>query len=200
MRDILAMTRVIPVVTVADASHARAIATALVAGGLPVIELTLRTPAALDALAEMVTVPGAVVGAGTVVRGVQAEQAAAAGARFLVSPGLTARVCDAARASGLPILPGVATAGDIMRGLEVGLSAFKFFPAEAAGGIPALTALAAPLAECVFCPTGGITPLRAPAWLALPSVASIGGSWLVPAGPPDLPEITRRAASAAAMV
>lgn len=197
MKEIMAMARVVPVVTVEDASHARPIAAALVAGGLRVIEVTLRTPAALEAIAEMAQVPGAVVGAGTIARGVQVEQAAAAGARFLVSPGLTARVCDAARASGLPFLPGVATAGDIMRGLEAGLSAFKFFPAEAAGGIPALTALAAPFSDCLFCPTGGITPARAAAWLALPSVPCVGGSWLVPAGHPEPSEITRRAVHAA---
>lgn len=170
---------VIAVLTLDEAGRAAEVARALVAGGVRVLEVTLRTPAALDAIAAMARVEGAIVGAGTVVSADQVDAAARAGAQFLVSPGLTERVARAALASGLPFLPGIATAGDIMRGMELGLDRFKFFPAIAAGGLPALKSLAAPFGDARFCPTGGITPDNAGAWLAEPSVLCVGGSWLV---------------------
>ena len=147
---------VIPVLVIEDATHARLIAEALVAGGLPVLEVTLRTSAALDAIAEMKKVPGAIVGAGTVVDVAGLDSAIAAGAEFIVSPGLTDNLGKAAIAKGIPLLPGIANAGDIMRGLDLGLTHFKFFPAEASGGIPALKSLIGPFGGCKFCPTGGI--------------------------------------------
>jgi 2-dehydro-3-deoxyphosphogluconate aldolase/(4S)-4-hydroxy-2-oxoglutarate aldolase len=173
---------VIPVLVVDDAHHARELAVALVAGGLRVLEVTLRTPAAIDAIRYMNLVPGAIVGAGTVTSKAQLDEARAAGAEFIVSPGLTENLGHAAIASGLPFLPGVATAGDIMRGLDLGLTHFKFFPAVAAGGLPALKALAAPFGQCRFCPTGGITAETAPEWLAFDPVLCVGGSWVVPRG------------------
>jgi 2-dehydro-3-deoxyphosphogluconate aldolase/(4S)-4-hydroxy-2-oxoglutarate aldolase len=197
--ELLAMAPVIPVLVVEKVDFARPIAEALVAGGLRALEVTLRTPAALDVIAEMARVEGAMVGAGTVLDDRQMEAALRAGARFIVSPGLTERLGDAARAQGVPLLPGVASAGDIMRGLDLGLTRFKFFPAEAAGGIPALKALSAPFGSRRFCPTGGVTQATAPDRLALPSVACVGGSWLVPAGVPDTAAITRRALAAAAL-
>jgi 2-dehydro-3-deoxyphosphogluconate aldolase/(4S)-4-hydroxy-2-oxoglutarate aldolase len=197
IRGVMLRAPVIPVLVIEDARHAVLIAEALVEGGLPVLEITLRTAAALDVLAAMAQVPGAFVGAGTVVTARGAEEAVLAGARFLVSPGLTASVADAAKALDVPLLPGVATAGDIMRGLDLGLDHFKFFPAEAAGGLRALKALAAPFGMARFCPTGGITAASAPEWLAHPSVLCVGGSWLVPAGAPDVAVIRARAREAA---
>ena len=183
--DIMALAPVIPVLVIDEVAHAVPVARALVAGGLPVLEVTLRTPAALDVIAAMATVEGAVVGAGTVVTEHDLDASIAAGARFAVSPGLTERLGRAALAAGLPWLPGVATAGDLMRGFELGLDRFKFFPAEASGGLGALRALAAPFGRARFCPTGGITLASAPAWLAEPAVACVGGSWIVPRGAPD---------------
>ena len=200
MNDIEALMRlapVIPVLVVDDVAHAVAIAQALVAGGLPVLEVTLRTACALDAIAAMKRVPGAVVGAGTVLNEADLNAAIAAGAEFIVSPGLTAPLGKAAAASGIPFLPGTANAGDVMRGLDLGLTRFKFFPAEAAGGIAALKAIAAPFGMVKFCPTGGITLASAPAWLALDAVLCVGGSWIVPKGPPD-PEAIEATARAAA--
>jgi 2-dehydro-3-deoxyphosphogluconate aldolase/(4S)-4-hydroxy-2-oxoglutarate aldolase len=168
----------IPVLIVEDVAQARAIAEALVAGGLRVLEVTLRTPAALDVIREMSRVEGAVVGAGTVLNETQLQESIDAGARFAVSPGLTERIGRAAIASGLPFLPGVSSPGDIMRGLDLGLSHFKFFPAVASGGIPGLAALSGPFAEARFCPTGGITMETAPDWLALDPVLCVGGTWL----------------------
>ena len=176
--EIMDLVRVIPVL-VLDGSHDPAeLATVLVEAGLPVIEVTLRTASALSAISAMSAVPGAIIGAGTVLNKGQLDQAVRAGARFIVSPGLTESLANAAE--GVPFLTGVATAGDIMRGLDLGLDRFKFFPAEAAGGIPALKALSAPFADVRFCPTGGITAATASDWLALPSVACVGGSWIVP--------------------
>jgi 2-dehydro-3-deoxyphosphogluconate aldolase/(4S)-4-hydroxy-2-oxoglutarate aldolase len=188
---------VIPVLVIEDAAHAGPIAEALVEGGLPVLEVTLRTPAALDAIRAMAQVPGAIVGAGTVLNGDQLDEACAAGARFIVSPGLTEPVARSALGRGVPFLPGIANAGDIMRGLDLGLDRFKFFPAEASGGRKALAALAGPFGAVRFCPTGGISAETAPAWLAEPHVLCVGGSWLVPKGSPDLAAI-RAAALAAA--
>jgi 2-dehydro-3-deoxyphosphogluconate aldolase / (4S)-4-hydroxy-2-oxoglutarate aldolase len=170
---------VIPVLTVADARIAQPLAAALVAGGLTTLEVTLRTPAALQVITEMAQVDGAVVGAGTVLNPRDLDAAQRAGARFAVSPGLTHSLVHAALDRGLPFLPGVATASDLMHGLDLGLDRFKFFPATAAGGIPALKALAAPFAQCRFCPTGGITQDSAADWLALDAVLCVGGSWLV---------------------
>jgi 2-dehydro-3-deoxyphosphogluconate aldolase/(4S)-4-hydroxy-2-oxoglutarate aldolase len=187
---------VIPVLVVEDAAQAEPIARALVAGGLTALEVTLRTPAALEVIRAMARVEGAVVGAGTVLNARDLDAALEAGARFIVSPGLTDPLTKAALARGIPYLPGVANAADIMRGLDHGLDRFKFFPAEAAGGIKALKALAGPFGQIRFCPTGGITEATAPDWLALAQVLCVGGSWVVPPGTPD-PDLIQRAAQAA---
>jgi 2-dehydro-3-deoxyphosphogluconate aldolase / (4S)-4-hydroxy-2-oxoglutarate aldolase len=190
---------VIPVLVIEDAAHARPIAEALVAGGLPVLEVTLRTAAALDAIAEMKKVPGAIVGAGTIVDIPSLESAIAAGAEFIVSPGLTDNLGKAAVAKGIPFLPGIANAGDIMRGLDLGLTHFKFFPAEANGGLPALKSLIGPFGQCKFCPTGGIKQETAADWLAVPEILCVGGSWLVGKGTPDVAAIEAAARAAAAL-
>ena len=176
--DIMRTGPVIPVLVIDDAANAQPLAEALVAGGLRVLEVTLRTPAALDAIRAMKRVPGAIVGAGTVVSSDQFEAAMDAGSEFIVSPGLTERLAGPIAASGVPFLPGVAIAGDIMRGLDLGLTHFKFFPAETSGGLKALRALAAPFYQCRFCPTGGITEATAPDWLAFDPVLCVGGSWI----------------------
>jgi 2-dehydro-3-deoxyphosphogluconate aldolase/(4S)-4-hydroxy-2-oxoglutarate aldolase len=176
---------VIPVIVIDDVDHAVPLAEALVAGGLRVLEVTLRTPAALSAIRAMKQVPGAIVGAGTVTGVADLNKALAAGAEFIVSPGLTDKLGKAAVAAGVPFLPGIANAGDIMRGLELGLDRFKFFPAMAAGGLPALKALAAPFSQCRFCPTGGISLDNAAEWLAFGPVLCVGGSWVSPKGAPD---------------
>ncbi|MDO7844340.1 bifunctional 4-hydroxy-2-oxoglutarate aldolase/2-dehydro-3-deoxy-phosphogluconate aldolase [Sphingomonas immobilis] len=178
IRDIMLTAPVIPVLVIDDVATARPLAEALVAGGLRVLEVTLRTPAALEAMREMKQVPGAIVGAGTVVNTGQFEQAMDAGAEFIVSPGLTERLARPIIESGVPYLPGTANAGDIMLGLDLGLTHFKFFPAMAAGGLPALKALAAPFYQCSFCPTGGISETTAPEWLAFKPVLCVGGSWV----------------------
>jgi len=190
---------VIPVLVIEDAAHAVPIAEALVAGGLPVLEVTLRTPAALDVIKVMREVPGAIVGAGTVLNPADLDAALAAGAEFIVSPGLTEALGKAAVATGVPFLPGTANAGDIMRGLDLGLTRFKFFPAEASGGIAALQAIAAPFGMARFCPTGGITQATAGNWLALDAVLCVGGSWLVGKGAPDPSAIAAAACAAAAL-
>lgn len=197
VEDIMTLAPVIPVLVIHDVAHARPIAEALVEGGLPALEVTLRTPAALDVIREMSKVEGAVVGAGTVLNPDDVKASVDAGARFLVSPGLTEPLANAAIASCVPFLPGTANAGDVMRGLDMGLTHFKFFPATANGGIPALKALAAPLFKARFCPTGGITEQTAADWLALDAVLCVGGSWVVPASEPDVVEIRKRAAAAA---
>jgi 2-dehydro-3-deoxyphosphogluconate aldolase/(4S)-4-hydroxy-2-oxoglutarate aldolase len=197
--DIMRLSPVIPVLTIADAAWAERIARALVAGGLKVLEVTLRTPAALEAIGEMAKVEGAVVGAGTVLNPGDLSASLKAGAQFIVSPGLTEPLARAAIAADIPFLPGIANAGDIMRGLDLGLTHFKFFPAEAAGGRAALASLAAPFHQVRFCPTGGITAASAPDWLAMPSVLCVGGSWLVAKGEPDLVAITQLAREAAAL-
>jgi 2-dehydro-3-deoxyphosphogluconate aldolase/(4S)-4-hydroxy-2-oxoglutarate aldolase len=194
---------VIPVLTIERLQDAVPLARALVDGGLRPLEVTLRTACALEAIARIASeVPDAIVGAGTVLNAADFGRAEAAGARFVVSPGLTEPLIAAARASGLPFLPGVVTAGEVMRGLDAGLDRFKFFPAEAAGGPGALKALFGPLAQCRFCPTGGVTAASAPAWLALPNVLCVGGAWVasadaVAAG--DWPAITALARTAAAL-
>ena len=198
IEDIMLMAPVIPVLVIEDVSHARPIAEALVAGGLPVLEVTLRTSTALDVIREMKQVPGAIVGAGTVLNEFALDDALKAGSEFIVSPGLTESLAKAAIAADVPFLPGTATSSDIMRGLDLGLDRFKFFPAEANGGIPALKAIAAPFGSVRFCPTGGIRAATAPDWLALDAVLRCGGSWLVPAGEPDVAAIEAAARQAAA--
>lgn len=186
---IMCTAPVIPVIVIEDEAHAVPLAEALVAGGLRVLEVTLRTPAALGAIRAMKQVPGAIVGAGTVTNPRELDAALEAGSAFIVSPGLTDTLGKAAIASGVPFLPGIANAGDIMRGLDLGLDRFKFFPAMAAGGLPALKALAAPFATVRFCPTGGISLDNAPEWLAFDPVLCVGGSWVSPKGAPDKPVI-----------
>ena len=195
--DIMRMAPVIPVLVIDGSIDPVALAETLVEAGLPVIEVTLRTPGALVALKAMADVSGAVVGAGTVLNKAMLGQAIDAGSRFIVSPGLTEPLGKAAIASGVPFLPGIANPGDIMRGLDLGLDRFKFFPAEAAGGLTALKALAGPFGDIRFCPTGGIREDSAGQWLAHPSVLCVGGSWLVPAGETDLAAIGDRARTAA---
>ena len=197
--DIMRRAPVIPVLVLDGSVDPAALAEALVEAGLPVIEVTLRTPNALDAIRAMAKVPGAIVGAGTVLNAGQLAVAAEAGARFIVSPGLTAPLAAEAASTGVPFLPGVATAGDIMRGLDLGLDRFKFFPAVSSGGIPALKALAGPFGGVLFCPTGGITQETAPAWLALEPVLCVGGSWLVPKGSADPAAIESLARAASSL-
>jgi 2-dehydro-3-deoxyphosphogluconate aldolase/(4S)-4-hydroxy-2-oxoglutarate aldolase len=187
---------VIPVIVIDDVAHAVPLAEALVAGGLRVLEVTLRTPAALPAIRAMKQVPDAIVGAGTVTNPRELDAALEAGSEFIVSPGLTEPLGKAAIAAGVPFLPGIANAGDIMRGLDLGLERFKFFPAMAAGGLPALKALAAPFGQCRFCPTGGISLDNAPEWLAFDPVLCVGGSWVSPKGPPDKAVIEKLAREA----
>jgi len=194
--EIMRTAPVIPVLVLEGDGDWAGLAETLVGAGLPVLEVTLRTAAALDAIRAMSQVPGAIVGAGTVLNEKQLEQAIVAGSRFIVSPGLTEPLGQAAVRSGVPFLPGVATAGDIMRGLDLGLERFKFFPAESAGGIAALKALSGVFGNVRFCPTGGIRADTAAAWLALPSVLCVGGSWLVEPGEPDLSAIAARARAA----
>jgi len=172
---------VIPVIVIDRIEDAVPLAQALVAGGVRVLEVTLRTPVALQAITAMAQVPGAIVGAGTIRSAADARAAKAAGAVFGVSPGYTPEVGAACREIGLPLLPGVATASEVMAAQADGLSFLKFFPATAAGGIPMLKALAGPFPDVVFCPTGGISLATAPDFLVLPNVKVCGGSWLTPA-------------------
>ncbi|MFD5097922.1 bifunctional 4-hydroxy-2-oxoglutarate aldolase/2-dehydro-3-deoxy-phosphogluconate aldolase [Streptomyces albidochromogenes] len=181
MTSVLDLAPVVPVVVLEDAADAVPLARALVAGGLPAIEVTLRTPAALDAIrAVAAEVPDAVVGAGTVISPAQVADAVAAGARFLVSPGWTDALLDAMAGSGVPFLPGVSTVSEVVALLERGVTEMKFFPAEAAGGTPYLKSLGAPLPRARFCPTGGITLASAPSYLALANVGCVGGTWMLP--------------------
>ncbi|MBY6081927.1 bifunctional 4-hydroxy-2-oxoglutarate aldolase/2-dehydro-3-deoxy-phosphogluconate aldolase [Ruegeria arenilitoris] len=179
-REICALAPIVPVLVVDDAAHARPLAEALVAGGLPALEVTLRTPAALDAIRAMVQVPGGVVGAGTLVTPDDVRAAKEAGAQFGVSPGATDALIAACEAEDLPLLPGAATATEAMRLLEQGYDMLKFFPAEASGGAPALKAIGAPLPQITFCPTGGVSPANARDYLSLPNVICAGGSWVAP--------------------
>ncbi|MEU4693985.1 bifunctional 4-hydroxy-2-oxoglutarate aldolase/2-dehydro-3-deoxy-phosphogluconate aldolase [Actinoplanes sp. NPDC023714] len=171
---------VIPVVVLDDAAHAAGLGRALVEGGVPIAEITLRTPAALDAIATMARNRDLLVGAGTVLTPEQATLAAEAGARFAVCPGLSRPVVERCRMLGLPVLPGVATATEVLAALESGLEAVKFFPASTSGGAPAVAALGAVFPDVRFVPTGGITAAGAGDYLALPSVLAVGGSWMVP--------------------
>lgn len=180
--SVLDLAPVVPVVVLSDATDAVPLARALVAGGLPAIEVTLRTPAALEAIRAIAgAVPEAVVGAGTVITPAQVGACVAAGARFLVSPGWTEVLLEALRGSGVPFLPGVSTTSEVVALLERGVREMKFFPAQAAGGTAYLKSLAGPLPQARFCPTGGIGPATAPEYLALPNVGCVGGSWMVPA-------------------
>ncbi|MET9500457.1 bifunctional 4-hydroxy-2-oxoglutarate aldolase/2-dehydro-3-deoxy-phosphogluconate aldolase [Streptomyces sp. NPDC006622] len=180
--SVLDLAPVLPVVVLAEVADAVPLARALVAGGLPTIEVTLRTPAALDAIRAIAdAVPEAVAGAGTVITPGQVADCRAAGARFLVSPGWTDALLTAMRASGLPFLPGVSTTSEVVALLERGVREMKFFPAQAAGGAAYLRSLAGPLPQALFCPTGGIGPDNAAEYLALPNVVCLGGSWMVPA-------------------
>jgi 2-dehydro-3-deoxyphosphogluconate aldolase/(4S)-4-hydroxy-2-oxoglutarate aldolase len=179
--SVLDLAPVVPVVVIDDAADAVPLARALVAGGLRAIEVTLRTPAALDAIRAIAEqVPDAVVGAGTVITPEQVKECVAAGARFLVSPGWTDVLLEAMRGSGVPFLPGVSTTSEVVALLERGVREMKFFPAEAAGGAAYLKSLAGPLPQARFCPTGGIAAARAPEYLALPNVGCVGGTWMIP--------------------
>ncbi|MGW2087928.1 bifunctional 4-hydroxy-2-oxoglutarate aldolase/2-dehydro-3-deoxy-phosphogluconate aldolase [Streptomyces sp. NPDC001880] len=201
--SVLDLAPVVPVVVLEDAADAVPLARALVAGGLPAIEVTLRTaaaPAAIEAIAA--EVPDAVVGAGTVISVRNVADTVAAGARFLVSPGWTDRLLDAMKASGVPFLPGVSTTSEVVALLERGVTEMKFFPAEAAGGTAYLKALSAPLPQARFCPTGGISLESAPSYLALPNVGCVGGSWMVPAdavAAKDWARVERLASEASAL-
>lgn len=179
-RELCLMAPVIPVLVVDDAAHAVPLAQALVAGGLPVLEVTLRTAAALDVIREMATVAGGIVGAGTLLTPKDVEDAKAAGALFGVSPGATDLILDACEANDLPLLPGIATASEAMRLLERGYTVQKFFPAEANGGAPALKAIGSPIPQVSFCPTGGVSLKNVNDYLSLSNTLCVGGSWVAP--------------------
>jgi 2-dehydro-3-deoxyphosphogluconate aldolase/(4S)-4-hydroxy-2-oxoglutarate aldolase len=201
-RAIGAQAPIIPVLVLDDAGSAPALARALVAGGLPALEVTLRTACALDAIRAMADVPGGIVGAGTLLTPADIRAAKDAGAKFGVSPGATPRLIAASVEIGLPLLPGAATASEVMALWEQGYDMLKFFPAEAAGGAPALKSIGAPIPQVAFCPTGGITPQNAASYLALPNVICAGGSWVAPKdliAKGDWVGITALAAAAAAL-
>lgn len=198
IEDIMRAAPVIPVLVLEGEQDWARLAETFVGAGLPVLEVTLRTPVALPAIRQMCEVPGAIVGAGTVLNERQLDDALDAGSQFVVAPGLTAPLSRAAGEAGVPYLPGVATAGDIMRGLDLGLDRFKFFPAEASGGIEALKALAGPFGDVRFCPTGGIRRETAADWLALAPVLCVGGTWFYRPGD-SFNEVAERARSAAAL-
>ena len=181
IRSILSLAPVVPVIILDDISQARPLAEALVAGGLPILEVTLRTPNALKVMEEMGKVTGAIVGSGTVRNALHMQQSVDAGCRFMVSPGISPRILDAADDIGIPLLPGIGTPSEAMTAAERGYSFLKFFPAEALGGAPVLKAFASPLADIKFCPTGGLDPAKAKTYLALPNVVCVGGSWMMPA-------------------
>jgi 2-dehydro-3-deoxyphosphogluconate aldolase / (4S)-4-hydroxy-2-oxoglutarate aldolase len=203
IKEIMTTSPVIPVMVINQIELAVPLAQALVSGGLKVLEITLRTPVALEAIRRIkAEVPGAIVGAGTIINTQTLQQALDAGSEFIVSPGVTDSLLDAALDSGIPILPGVVTPSEVMRLLEKGITAMKFFPAEAAGGIPMLKSLGGPLPQVTFCPTGGVTPKNAPDYLALNNVACVGGSWMAPADLVDAQnwtEITRRSLEASGL-
>lgn len=178
--EICRLAPVIPVLVIDDLAHAEPLAKALVAGGLPALEVTLRTPVALDAIRAMAQVPGGVVGAGTLLTPADVAAAKAAGAQFGVSPGATDRILDACEGADLPLLPGAATASEVMALLERGYRVQKFFPAEANGGAPALKAIGAPIPQVKFCPTGGVSPKNVNDYLSLSNVLCAGGSWVAP--------------------
>ena len=180
--EVFALAPVIPVLAIDRIEDALPLCRALVDNGLPVLEITLRTACALDAIALVAReLPHACVGAGTVLSAADLAKVADAGARFAISPGATDALFEAAKASAVPLIPGIATASELMRGMEHGWRRFKFFPAESSGGVAALKGFGGPLPMARFCPTGGIDAAKAPAYLALPNVACVGGSWMVPA-------------------
>jgi 2-dehydro-3-deoxyphosphogluconate aldolase/(4S)-4-hydroxy-2-oxoglutarate aldolase len=200
--EIMRSASVIPVIAIDDPEHAVPLAKALVAGGIRVLEVTLRTPHGLGAIRAMAQVEGAIVGVGTLTQPEEFAAARDAGAVFGVSPGLTPALIEAARRSGLPLLPGVMTPSEVMAAREAGFRELKLFPAVPAGGVGMLSAIAGPLPDVTFCPTGGISPATAPQFLALKNVACVGGSWLTPketiwAG--DWDRITELAREAAAL-
>ncbi len=200
--EICRLAPVVPVLVIEDLSHARPLAEALVAGGLPALEVTLRTPAALDAIRAMAEVPGGVVGAGTLLTPADVKAAKAAGAKFGVSPGATDRLIAACEDEGLPLLPGAATASEIMALLEKGYTVQKFFPAEQAGGAAYLKSIGSPIPQVSFCPTGGISLKLAPDYLGLKNILCVGGSWVAPKDAMargDWAEIARLAREAAAL-
>lgn len=200
--EICRLAPVVPVLVVEDLAQARPLAEALVAGGLPALEVTLRTPCALDAIRAMASVPGGVVGAGTLLTPADVRAAKAAGARFGVSPGATDRLIAACEDEGLPLLPGAVTASEIMALLERGYTVQKFFPAEQSGGAAFLKSIGSPIPQVRFCPTGGISLQNAPDYLTLPNVACVGGSWVAPKpalARGDWAEVTRLAAEAATL-
>jgi 2-dehydro-3-deoxyphosphogluconate aldolase/(4S)-4-hydroxy-2-oxoglutarate aldolase len=201
--SVLHISPVIPVVTIADPRHAVPVARALADGGVRIIELTLRTDSALESLKLIADeVPDVLLGAGTILTAAQADAAVAAGAQFLVSPGVTRSLLDHMLQLDVPVLPGVATVGEVMAVLERGLTAMKFFPAGPAGGPDYLAAIGAPIPQVQFCPTGGVSLESAPDYLALPNVSCVGGSWLTPRGAVeagDWQQITRLAKEAAAL-
>ena len=200
--EIMKKAPVIPVLVINDLAHAKPLAEALIAGGLPVLEVTMRTPIALDAIKAMAEVPGGIVGAGTVLSEKDASAAKAAGARFAVSPGATDSLLDGCLRQDLPILAGAVTASEVMSLIEKGFRTAKFFPAETSGGAPALKALQSPLPQVTFCPTGGVSPANAPDYLKLANVACVGGSWVAPKSAleaQDWAEVERLAKAAAAL-
>lgn len=203
IKEVMTTSPVMPVMVINNLEQAVPLARALVEGGLKVLEITLRTPVALDAIRRIkAEVPGAIVGAGTIINVKTLHAAIDAGAEFIVSPGVTDNLLDAALETSVPLLPGVITPSEVMRLLDKGITAMKFFPAEAAGGIPMLKSIGGPLPQVTFCPTGGVNPKNAPEYLALSNVACVGGSWMAPADlvdAGDWTEITRRAAVAAAL-
>lgn len=179
--SVLTLSPVIPVVTIDDAADAVPLARVLLASGIPTIEITLRTPAALDAIKAVANeAPEMIVGAGTVLSPKDLDAAINAGAKYALSPGATPKLMKAARKAAIPFVPGVASASEIMRGLDLGYTCFKFFPAEQLGGAAAIKSIGAPLAAARFCPTGSITPEKASAYLALKNVLCVGGSWIAP--------------------
>jgi 2-dehydro-3-deoxyphosphogluconate aldolase/(4S)-4-hydroxy-2-oxoglutarate aldolase len=180
IRSILSLAPVVPVIVLDDISKARPLAEALVAGGLPVLEVTLRTPNALKIIEEMGKVTGAIVGSGTVRNDAQIKQSVDSGCQFMVSPGAAPRLLDAAEDVTIPLLPGIGTPTEAMTASERGYSFLKFFPAEAMGGAPVLKAFASPLSDITFCPTGGIDMEKAKTYLKLPNVICVGGSWIMP--------------------
>jgi len=197
--EIMRTAPVIPVLVLDGDGDWAALAQTFVSAGLPVLEVTLRTQGALDAIRAMSQVPGVIVGAGTVLNERQLDLANEAGSRFIVSPGLTEPLARSAIESGTPYLPGVATAGEVMRGLDLGLDRFKFFPAEAAGGMRALKALSGPFPNVRFCPTGGIRSDTAREWLQLPTVLCVGGTWLYRGPEDELEGVGERARLASAL-
>ncbi|TMV89230.1 bifunctional 4-hydroxy-2-oxoglutarate aldolase/2-dehydro-3-deoxy-phosphogluconate aldolase [Thioclava sp. BHET1] len=179
-RKVCALAPIVPVIVVREVAHARPLAEALVKGGLPALEVTLRTPCALDAIRAMADVEGGMVGAGTLLTPADVKAAKAAGAKFGVSPGATERLVKACEEEGLPLLPGAATASEVMKLYEMGFDVLKFFPAEASGGAPAIKAIGAPIPQVSFCPTGGVSLKNANDYLSLPNVLCAGGSWVAP--------------------